>query len=210
MLIAAVVAALAFGLYRAADRRPLPRHPPHVARRASELAPVPSTPVARDAALASRRRGPPAARRSSWGSGPRCCSSPRRSARRAAPPGASWPRSPRWSRAWPTSRSTPSTTSSWYAGLGILRTPTTLVLDAAGREVTRAAGAPRKEQVLAALGAASLMSTMWIGRLDMRDARLSGRGSAVAYSLVVMSSTMLTKRRAVDHCRVRSSLCRMS
>jgi thiol-disulfide isomerase/thioredoxin len=38
--------------------------------------------------------------------------------------------------------------------LGILRTPTTLVLDAAGREVTRAAGAPRKEQVLAALGRA--------------------------------------------------------
>jgi thiol-disulfide isomerase/thioredoxin len=39
--------------------------------------------------------------------------------------------------------------------LGILRTPTTLVLDAAGREVTRAAGAPRKEQVLAALGTAT-------------------------------------------------------
>ena len=39
--------------------------------------------------------------------------------------------------------------------LGILRTPTTLVLDAAGHEVTRAAGAPRKEQVLAALGSAS-------------------------------------------------------
>jgi len=36
--------------------------------------------------------------------------------------------------------------------LGVLRTPTTLVLDAAGREVTRATGAPRKEQVLAALG----------------------------------------------------------
>ncbi|QBR93377.1 TlpA family protein disulfide reductase [Nocardioides euryhalodurans] len=35
--------------------------------------------------------------------------------------------------------------------VGILRTPTTLVLDAAGREVTRAAGAPRKEQVLVAL-----------------------------------------------------------
>ncbi|GAA4708305.1 thioredoxin family protein [Nocardioides conyzicola] len=35
--------------------------------------------------------------------------------------------------------------------LGILRTPTTLVLDATGAEVTRAAGAPRKEQVLAAL-----------------------------------------------------------
>ena len=38
--------------------------------------------------------------------------------------------------------------------LGILRTPTTLVLDATGREVTRAAGAPRKEQVLSALGSA--------------------------------------------------------
>jgi len=25
-----------------------------------------------------------------------------------------------------------------------------------------------------------------------------------------MSSTLLTKRRAVDHCRVRSALCRMS
>jgi thiol-disulfide isomerase/thioredoxin len=35
--------------------------------------------------------------------------------------------------------------------VGVTRTPTTLVLDAAGREVTRAAGAPRKEQVLAAL-----------------------------------------------------------
>jgi thiol-disulfide isomerase/thioredoxin len=37
--------------------------------------------------------------------------------------------------------------------LGVLRTPTTLVLDAAGREVTRASGAPRTEQVLAALEA---------------------------------------------------------
>ncbi len=35
--------------------------------------------------------------------------------------------------------------------LGVMRTPTTLVLDATGREVTRATGAPRKEQVLAAL-----------------------------------------------------------
>ena len=31
--------------------------------------------------------------------------------------------------------------------LGVLRTPTTLVLDASGREVARAAGAPRPEQV---------------------------------------------------------------
>ncbi len=35
--------------------------------------------------------------------------------------------------------------------VGVLRTPTTLVLDALGQEVTRAAGAPRKEQVLSAL-----------------------------------------------------------
>jgi thiol-disulfide isomerase/thioredoxin len=35
--------------------------------------------------------------------------------------------------------------------LGVLRTPTTLVLDAAGVEVTRAAGAPTKSQALAAL-----------------------------------------------------------
>lgn len=39
--------------------------------------------------------------------------------------------------------------------LGVTSTPTTLVLDAAGREVTRAAGVPRKEQVLAALALAA-------------------------------------------------------
>ena len=35
--------------------------------------------------------------------------------------------------------------------LGILRTPTTLVLDAAGAEVTRASGAPTRQQVMAAV-----------------------------------------------------------
>ena len=35
--------------------------------------------------------------------------------------------------------------------LGILRTPTTLVLDGRGREVTRASGAPTKDQVMNAL-----------------------------------------------------------
>jgi thiol-disulfide isomerase/thioredoxin len=35
--------------------------------------------------------------------------------------------------------------------LDVLRTPTTLVLDAGGRVTTRASGQPRKEQVLAAL-----------------------------------------------------------
>lgn len=37
--------------------------------------------------------------------------------------------------------------------LGVLRTPTTLVLDASGVEVTRAAGAPTKAQVQAAIAA---------------------------------------------------------
>ena len=35
--------------------------------------------------------------------------------------------------------------------LGILRTPTTIVLDASGAEVTRATGAPTRDQVLTAL-----------------------------------------------------------
>ncbi len=38
--------------------------------------------------------------------------------------------------------------------LGIMRTPTTIVLDAHGTEVTRAQGAPTKQQVLVALGQA--------------------------------------------------------
>ena len=38
--------------------------------------------------------------------------------------------------------------------LGILRTPTTLVLDQFGHELSRASGAPRKEQVLASLARA--------------------------------------------------------
>ncbi|MFF8595660.1 TlpA family protein disulfide reductase [Streptomyces sp. NPDC015220] len=38
--------------------------------------------------------------------------------------------------------------------LGVARTPTVLVLDAAGRIVRRAAGQPRKADVIAALGAA--------------------------------------------------------
>ena len=66
--------------------------------------------------------------------------------------------------------------------LGVLRTPTTLVLDAAGREVTRASGAPRPAQVLAALdGSRRLMSTMWIG-VSQSETTRGGRGVARAYS----------------------------
>ena len=46
--------------------------------------------------------------------------------------------------------------------LRVLRTPTTLVLDAAGHEVSRAAGLPERDQVLAALAARVLMSASWI------------------------------------------------
>ena len=90
--------------------------------------------------------------------------------------------------------------------LSILRTPTTLVLDADGREVRRAAGAPRKEDVLAALAEAiSRFETpvQYLRRPVLYDHRL-------APTLETMFTTMLTKRRAVDHCRTRSSLCRMS
>ncbi len=38
--------------------------------------------------------------------------------------------------------------------MGVLRTPTTLVLDDAGREVSRASGAPTRDQVLVAVSAA--------------------------------------------------------
>jgi len=38
--------------------------------------------------------------------------------------------------------------------LGIMRTPTTLVLDPSGRETARAGGVPRRDQVLAAVGSA--------------------------------------------------------
>lgn len=37
--------------------------------------------------------------------------------------------------------------------LGVMRTPTTIILDGSGREVGRAVGAPTKDQVIAALAA---------------------------------------------------------
>jgi thiol-disulfide isomerase/thioredoxin len=36
--------------------------------------------------------------------------------------------------------------------LGVARTPTTLILDADGREVSRASGAPKRDEVIATLG----------------------------------------------------------
>jgi hypothetical protein len=52
------------------------------------------------------------------------------------------------------------------------------------------------------------MSESWTMRPN-NETMLSS-GDFPAPTVAVMSSTMLTKRRAVDHCRVRSALCRMS
>jgi hypothetical protein len=52
------------------------------------------------------------------------------------------------------------------------------------------------------------MSIMWMPVSDFEIANIDA--STAPLSLLVMFSTMLTKRRAVDHCRVHSSLCRMS
>jgi len=52
------------------------------------------------------------------------------------------------------------------------------------------------------------MSIMWMHVSDGEIPNV-GRHSRRP-SLLAMFSTMLTKRRAVDHCLVRSSLCRMS
>lgn len=51
------------------------------------------------------------------------------------------------------------------------------------------------------------LSTSWIN-VSCNETAIVRPGMAVP-TLVHMSSTMLTKRRAVDHCRVRSALCRM-
>ncbi len=52
------------------------------------------------------------------------------------------------------------------------------------------------------------MSSMWMA---VSHGETANTGSPLGRpTLLGMSSTMLTKRRAVDHCRTRSSLCRMS
>ncbi len=52
------------------------------------------------------------------------------------------------------------------------------------------------------------MSNIWMVRPN--NETWVSRGGAGAPTLPIMFTTMLTKRRAVDHCLVRSSLCRMS
>jgi hypothetical protein len=51
------------------------------------------------------------------------------------------------------------------------------------------------------------MSALWTGVPNYETPIVST--APTLPSLDDMSSTLLTKRRAVDHCRVRSALCRM-
>ena len=92
-----------------------------------------------------------------------------------------------------------------------MRTPTVLVLDADGELVTRASGQPRKVDVIAAVGRAveakAAQSNCEPLSQIMRHAMASR--NRPPYSRHVAYTTLLTKRRAVDNCRMRSSLCRM-
>ena len=51
------------------------------------------------------------------------------------------------------------------------------------------------------------MSDMWMA-VSYNETG-GGPLSAPVPTVPVMATTLLTRRRAVDHCRVRSSLCRM-
>ena len=55
--------------------------------------------------------------------------------------------------------------------LGVLRTPTTLVLDADGHEVVRAGGVPRRDQVFSAVAAAGAGLRLGCGRAEEQGNR---------------------------------------
>ena len=116
--------------------------------------------------------------------------------------------------------------------LDIMRTPTVLILDAGGRIVQRASGAPRKVDVLAALGApsASAPAAMIMHKVatkspggtnfahDRRElwAEMTGSGRRPYHRGVnqvkvdeASVALVLVKRRAVDLCRVAACLCPM-
>ena len=144
----------------------------------------------------------------SWGSGPRCCSSPPRSARRAGDPAGAGRRRRRGARGGPRRgrRRAPPRAG---APAGVLRTPTTLILDGARRRGHPGGRRARARSRCWPPWLRPVMSRMWIRVHNARRGR-SRAACRSAYSPMTMSSTMLTKRRAVDHCRVRSALCRMS
>ena len=130
-------------VWRAVRRRPVPRHP-----RASRGA---TSRRRRDVAGAAAAGADP--RRPAGGAGDAAAVLER--VLRAVPrhpPGrwATWPTS---SPASPTSRSTPSSTSTWSAGSACCGRPRRWCSTRRATRSTRASGAPRTEQVLAALAA---------------------------------------------------------
>ena len=100
--------------------------------------------------------------------------------------------------------------------LDIRRTPTVLVLGPDGRIANRAAGQPRKADVIAAIGGLVVLSAnqIGIGDSDSKPGRASirnvpARTSAPALMGAVRPPwSMLSRRRAVDYCRVATALCR--
>jgi thiol-disulfide isomerase/thioredoxin len=100
--------------------------------------------------------------------------------------------------------------------LDIRRTPTVLVLGPDGRVAKRATGQPRKADVIAALGDVAVLPTDQIGIMAVTvslaahsigcvPARTASRALIGAARL---PRSTLTRRRAVDYCRVATALCR--
>ena len=146
VLLGCVLFVVGFAVYRVVHRRPLPRHPPGARRRRAGT--TPAEPV-------SRRCWPPRASTVPLGeratllqfSSAFCA--PCRATRRVL---------------GEVTDLVPGVTHvevdaehhlEVVRALRVLRTPTTLILDAAGREVSRAAGLPVRDQVLAALAEVS-------------------------------------------------------
>jgi hypothetical protein len=86
---------------------------------------------------------------------------------------------------------------------GVRRTPTVVVLDARGLERTRLERMPTRAQLYASL-AVSVPSGEWDGH---PPAETPYPGLARVATVDVMRTTWLTRRRAVDNCRVHSALC---
>ena len=202
-----------------AGRRPRARH----RRSASGARPATAGSAARTACRAADRTPPsslPTASRTRhrWtasttrsGSGPRCCSSPRRSARPAGRPAGS-----------------SADVAGLVPGVAHVEVDAEQHLDLVRRLGHRSARRPRWCSTRAAARspgpAAPRPGTRCSPRSPARvspDVRMmddvstsrDGRFRSAGTALRIcgrMFSTMLTKRRAVDHCRVRSALCRMS
>ena len=126
-------------------------------RQVQRHAPAASRPAAADRRAGTRPTLRRATSSATWGtspvSGPRCCSSPRPSARPAEPPAGCSATSPAVVPGVRHVEVDAEQHLDLVRRLGILRTPTTLVLDSARpTRSSRASGAPSRDAVLATLG----------------------------------------------------------